>query len=260
MPSLSLNENRIQLYSLYQFRAGSKLRPYLISKWPSCPEPITLIAILEKLKKILSSSASYDTTNPAIIVCNSELEEVLNCKALHILQLRQKLIAEHIVVLPSDEQPVLPALEVFQTTCLPSSSTGSQMDPHVFIKKVSTVSSTDTTALWTMEPDLRDAIALLETFPIEREIFTFAEILGYIADYLREYESELVDPGNVHIVMGPENDPLLHALKVTSFHRCQIQRLLCNSLVYESNSSVNVATTSKSTKEPSEVMLRITPL
>lgn len=73
------------------FTPNSKLKEYLI-KWNNkerfdLPYSHSLYQIILSLKEVILSNRLFDENNPSIILCDSELEEALDCKALHVYEI-----------------------------------------------------------------------------------------------------------------------------------------------------------------------------
>jgi hypothetical protein len=68
--------NRNILHSLYAFKVGAPLKNYILKKRPSTRKFYTLAEILTILKEIIRDEEMFDMRNPAIILCNKNLEMV----------------------------------------------------------------------------------------------------------------------------------------------------------------------------------------
>ena len=83
--------------SLYTFPRESILNKYFKKKWVNRKGIFTIENILLDIKKILKSETLFDERNCSIVMCNSELEEVFDMKALHVMQI-QDVVLKHIII------------------------------------------------------------------------------------------------------------------------------------------------------------------
>ena len=51
-----------------------------------------LSKIIAILKTIIGQEKMYDDRNPTVILCSPELELALDCKALHVIELKERVI------------------------------------------------------------------------------------------------------------------------------------------------------------------------
>jgi len=80
--------NRDTLHSLYAFKENAPLKNYILKKRPSTGEFLTLAEVLTILKVIIRDEEMFDMRNPAIILCDQNLEKALNMRALHVSEIR----------------------------------------------------------------------------------------------------------------------------------------------------------------------------
>jgi hypothetical protein len=70
------------LHSLYAFKEGAPLKNYILKKRPSTSEFLTLAEILTILKEIIHDEDMFDMRNPAIFLCDQNLENGSNYASL----------------------------------------------------------------------------------------------------------------------------------------------------------------------------------
>ncbi len=91
--------NRNILHSLYAFKVGAPLKNYILTKRPSTRKFYTLAEILTILKEIIRDEEMFDMRNPAIILCDKNLEMALNMQAMHVIEIRE-LVYSQLMRLP----------------------------------------------------------------------------------------------------------------------------------------------------------------
>merc|ERR1712088_773916 len=68
---------------------GVKKSPNVVRLEKHC---YTLYEVLLALKEIVSREKLFDRSNPTLIICNSELEDALEMKALHITEIKNQVL------------------------------------------------------------------------------------------------------------------------------------------------------------------------
>ena len=71
------------------WREDSSLKQFLYLKFGDRYPTFTFLQILQALKHVIIEENLYDPCNTSIIICNQELENALDRRALHVAQLRQ---------------------------------------------------------------------------------------------------------------------------------------------------------------------------
>lgn len=69
--------------------------PYFAASAKTKKNLWTLVEILLDIKEIIKTKRMFDPNNPAIILCDQEMEKVLNMKAIHVSQIRS-VIQQHL--------------------------------------------------------------------------------------------------------------------------------------------------------------------
>jgi hypothetical protein len=98
--------NRSILHSLYAFKEDAPLKNYILKKRPSTSEFLTLAEVLTILKEIIRDEEMFDMRNPAIILCDQNLERALNMRALHVSEIRA-IVHSQLTRLPDDKQDII---------------------------------------------------------------------------------------------------------------------------------------------------------
>ncbi len=94
------------------------LKKYILKKTPYNRESYTLAKILTILKVIICDAEMFDMRNPAIILCDKDLESALNMRALHVTEIRNIVYCQ-LMRLPEKDQQ---ALQQQQQKLLPNPS------------------------------------------------------------------------------------------------------------------------------------------
>ena len=97
--------NRSILHALYTFKENAPLKNYILNKRPSTGESLTLAEVLTILKEIIRDEGMFDMKNPAVILCDQNLEKALNMRALHVTEIRD-IVYSQLTRLPDDKQDI----------------------------------------------------------------------------------------------------------------------------------------------------------
>ena len=86
--------NSDQLNTIYQFNPRSRLKRFLARRTGSRRNYYSLHEVLMSLQQIIRKERMFDHSNPAIIICSSELERALDMKALHVSEIRDLVLLQ----------------------------------------------------------------------------------------------------------------------------------------------------------------------
>ena len=200
------------LHAEYIFKKDCPLQPYLQSKIQGRYNQSTfkLVTLITDLRDIIKKEVLYDILNPAIILCDADLEYALNCKALHVKEVKECLL-KHLTRVSSFKSEKNP-------TSKKRTSQESSESPKKLMKIQENVN-------YTISPLLRIALNTVPFFPYNQHTFTYYEICNYITKYIIYKQNSLIDPNNIKICIV-KNDPLGKAFNVNAFHRWQVVRLI----------------------------------
>jgi hypothetical protein len=243
------------LHSYYTFKLDAPLRTYIKKKQRSLKPRYTLCEILTILKDIIRDEEMFDMRNPAMIICDQELENALNMKALHVTEIRE-LVYSQLVRLPEILQTVLKrrrkaALPPSTPICQPRiikkpESINIEADIPIAIKiltfdkpnKDVKISFTldpaifaNEKALFKLKPQFRAALSSLPLFPHTKTLFSYTDITKLMSNYILSNKGKYLDQRNIKVALI-KGDPLSLAFDCDCFHRCQITSLLRKQLIY----------------------------
>jgi hypothetical protein len=75
-----------------KFKNDSRLRTYLAFKKPTSGfihrDTTTLQEVLQFLKELISDEQLFDKRNASVVICDPSLEDALNCKGMHLTEIR----------------------------------------------------------------------------------------------------------------------------------------------------------------------------
>lgn len=210
--------NQEILWSFYKFKSGSPLQTYLQSKLPEKynQTTFTLVHLLTDLRNILRKEVLYDTLNPAIILCDSDLESALECKGLHVTEVRERVL-KHIICVKHPENK-----NNNTSKKRPYSETSDSSTMNTNKKKKLTETCENN---FTLSPLLKEALTTVPFFPCDQPTFKYDEICDYVSRYILHKKENLLDPRNIKLCIV-KNDPLGKAFNVNAFHRLQVTCLL----------------------------------
>jgi E3 ubiquitin-protein ligase Mdm2 len=259
--------NRSILNSYYTFKLGSPLKKYILKKTSYNRESYTLAEILTILKVIIRDAEMFDLRNPAIILCDNDLERVLNMRALHVTEIRNIVYCQ-LMRLPEkyqqalqqqQQQKILPnpslppthlnqSLPVSQppktlptillsppaTECELKTSGKTTRDafPALFPdNKINPSIYSDINARFELKQDFRTLLSSLPNFKSNQKLFAYAEITKFLSLYILSKKELFFDARNIKVALI-KDDPLSKVFQVDSFHRCQVTNLLRRQIIY----------------------------
>ena len=109
---METNDNSSYKSLVVRWKENSSLLFYLNLKFGDKYPTFTFLQILQALKHVIIEENLYDPCNTSIIICNQELENALDRRALNVAQLRQ-VIFPHLV---NSDEITFPELVQTKTT------------------------------------------------------------------------------------------------------------------------------------------------
>jgi hypothetical protein len=217
----------------YQFKKGSPLQKYLQTKVRQKiynEVPIILEKLLRYLKYIIKKETLFDQLNPAIILCDSDLEAALNMKALHAMEIKNCVLPQLVLVTPFHSEKI--SLKQPYYTIETRNSIKQQYYNKLYTKKQVKQQMQQCTfkECYRLKPLLKIALKRMPSFPHHQRTFNYTEICNYLSRYIVHYRNELFDQRNIYLCMV-HNDPLGKAFNVNAFHRCQVTSLLRRNII-----------------------------
>jgi hypothetical protein len=259
--------NRSILNSYYTFKLGSPLKKYILKKTSYNHESYTLAEILTILKVIIRDAEMFDMRNPAIILCDKDLENALNMRALHVTEIRNIVFCQLICLPEKDQQalqqqqkllsnPSLSPTHLNQSLSVSqppksmpiillsppardcelkaSGKTTRDVFPALFPdNKINPSIYSDINARFELKQDFRTLLSSLPNFKSNQKLFAYAEITKYLSSYILSKKELFFDKRNIKVALI-KDDPLSQLFQVDSFHRCQVTNLLRRHIIYVS--------------------------
>jgi hypothetical protein len=213
VPNLdSMNEKRKYMNAKYSFVSTSPLQDYLSKRKCNFSVIFTLAQILTCLKKIILKEKLYDENNLLMIICDADLEKALKIKACRVADIPW-LVKKHLILKDGCARTVM-----LQNTVL-RNQLGNE-DLH--------------SGNWIISRGLRAVFNTLPHFPKRKKLFTLANLIQYLSQYIIRNKERLIDPRNVTIAVV-EKDILGYAFGVKAFHVSQAKILLRREIARLSN-------------------------
>jgi len=179
-----------------------------------------LVEIFEKLKVILRSEKLYDPMNPSIIMCDPDLEYVLNMKDLHVTEIRHQILKQLTLVK--------------QQKWLKNYRQENTFSQRASTSNASTTIVPDKDAKYNVKPPLMELLRT-ECEEKDKATFTYEEVFHLLSKYLLKRRERVFDRRNLKVVRVHE-DPLGRALGgIARFHECQVPNLLRAHLIPVTN-------------------------
>ena len=209
-----------ELEDLYRFRDTSTLKNYIIHKRPTWNIIFLLKDLLLLVRDIIRDEGLFDNNNPAIIMCDTALEQALNMKALHVTQIRAIIVSnllhvEHRAVLPRME-PIPP--ETFDT---PTTSTAVQLSTCSRKNKTNGSNTSRIGQLYVIKQRFYHLLATVPDFDRRITYFTYDQITTVFAKYMLRRLPDFLDRRNI-LTAIIKDDELRNVFGVNAFHRNQV--------------------------------------
>ena len=214
-----------------KWKEDSRLKRFLNMKCDEKDRSFTYLQVLKILKDVITSEKLFDPKNPAIILCDDNLEQALDQKALHVSQLNAAIIPH----LANSEQIEFP--QVFHNKN--STDHGKRFFGNPMTE-------------FSMQPNLLNLIRELAGPNNTKSIFSVTEILNLVSHYIISNRSTIFDSRNITLALV-KNNLLGKALDVAAFHRSQIRALLDKQLICTSLKQEAAWTIVRYIKNPADI-------
>lgn len=223
--------NRNLLNSFFKFKPQSKLELFIMKKKNILDKKIfTLAEVLTYLKEIIRGERLFDLKNPSIIICDNDLEDALNMKALHVTEIRDLVLAQ---LTKLQDEPNLGKFTNFsnRNNQTQGSAPGSPA-PQRLIQNASTTTQVyiNKKAEFTLKPKFLEVVRSLPNTDPKQIVFSYEEVTLLLSTYILAHKEKFFDCRNIKLAMVA-GDPLGEAFGVRAFHRCQVNNLLKNQLI-----------------------------
>jgi len=222
--------NRNLLNSFFKFKPQSKLELYIVKKKNLEKKIFTLAEVLTYLKDIIRGGRLFDMKNPSIILCDNDLEEALNMKALHVTEIRDLVLAQ---LTKLHDEPNVGKFTNFSNRSNPTqgSAPGSPA-PQRLIQNASVTTQVyiDKKAEFTLQPKFLEVVRSLPNTDPKQTVFSYEEVTLLLSTYILAHKEKFFDSRNIKLAMVG-GDPLGEAFGVEAFHRCQVNTLLKKQLI-----------------------------
>ena len=217
--------NKDTIHTLFKFQPHSKLEGFLVNKTGTRKDYYTLYELLTHLRDIIQEEGMFDSSNPTIILCSTELEEVLNMKALHVLNIKD-LVLSHITRI-TDQNPkvVSNKREIEKRPFIRISKSGPRPSRVIKLASITKTICTRKDAKFTLAPKLLMVIRSVPGTSTTRTIFTYEDVLRILSVYIQMKRTKIFDHRNNKIALV-HDDMLGDALGVKAFSRCQVNGLI----------------------------------
>ena len=203
------------LSEIFQFKPNCKLKRFIEKYTDTEVHSFTILQIIDKLNHITKVQNMYDENNQSIIRCTPELEEAINFKGLHSLELLSAII-EHIT------QDLRPSF---------------QRNYANFNYRISSSAQIDTEERITQNQNIMDARMartkyflqsnLQELLGLQNQKYTMIEIMEALTRYLTYSATVVIDERNPRIAFI-EDDPLKEIFNMNALHTSQKQHIIAH--------------------------------
>ena len=213
---------------LYTFTRQSLLKKYLKKKGLNRKGSFTIKTILLDIRQILMNEKLFDETNPSIVMCNSELEDVFDMKALHVTQIRyviqkhikmKKKVKQRSVVNENENQYQNVVRKCNKIYC---KEEGLNCCLSEYSKEEIEKKRKEMQQHYLIDVDL---LHVLNPGNLDTRHFTFYDIFALLSKYLISKRNQIFDRRNI-LVAIIKDDPLQSVFNVNAFSRSQVMQIL----------------------------------
>ena len=199
--------NQRLLNTIFEFNMNSMLKEFLINKTGVDKTFYSLGEVLTILKNTIREEGMFDPSNPAVILCNPDLERALNMKALHVTEVRDLVLSQMKGSLPQQPSPRITR-----------------------IANNPTAVHADESARFTLKPRFLKVLGSAPGADPNKQIFSYEDVTILLSKYILSRKNTMFDPRNIKLALIAD-DPLGDAFGVKAFHRCQVNNLLKRQLI-----------------------------
>jgi SWIB/MDM2 domain len=220
--------------NFYMFKKNSPLKEYLQTKKVMLTKYFSFYQIYSQMQKIIENEMLRDSTNPIIILCNTDLEKVFNTSLLHDNELF-KHIFSHLIKVSNEMQPLLH--DIFKTRTKKQKAKALKLLKEdiesIHCKRnVPCCILRDPRYRYKISFKLRIVLNKLSNFSNDQMYFTWNEICNYLSQYILQRRNFLFDKRNIGIAFV-KYDILGYVFGVQAFHRYQVTKLLSQHIIAE---------------------------
>ena len=210
------------LSEIFQFKPNCKLK-LLIEKYSHTEiHSFTILQIVNQLNYITRSQNMHDENNQSIIICTPEMEDAINFKALHTLEILS-VIVEHIT---QESQPIFQRNHANSRFRISSSA---QIDAEECITQNQTITNMRMARTkYCLHADLQNLLGL------NNQKYTMVEIMNSLTLYLANSDTVEIDERNPRIAFIA-NDPLGDIFNMKAFHTSQKQHIIAHYMTTDIN-------------------------
>lgn len=220
------------------FRPRAPLKGYLHSMFPGerflDTTYFVIHEVVTKVKEIIIRDRLYDDRNPELVLCNRSLEIALNTKALHLAEIRDRVVIQLVPEFHPTARDPFPGMSYPEdASCFFSPAPREATEEDYILKRPSLVPhnrQVPLDRLFKVEPDLLAIFRTLDEVEQDREIFSYQELSKFLSRYILAKKMVFFDNRNIKVVIV-QGDPLGQALNVRAFHRTQVMTLLRTKLI-----------------------------
>jgi hypothetical protein len=161
----------------------------------------------------------FDESNLSIVPCSARFEEVLDCRALHVAKIRQRVLTHLIRRRLQTGQTV----QVPQTYPLTSPQHSQPLSSRT--KSIATKISTSDTAMLRLAPLFHEVLKSVPGASQSQTVYKYREMIQLLSEFILVNRNKLFHPRHLKLAIV-SGDPLGAAFSIKSFHQCQVALLI----------------------------------
>lgn len=216
----------------YVFKPNSSLQLFINKKINFVAKRFTLFNLLTTIKNIIRDEKLFDPNNPSIILCSTDLENVLQKKALHVRDLRNIVLKQlvpkpKLVVSFSFKQLLNRQTQLNSDVIVQFKFQTHKSANHFTLKKPlrKYIGIPQNHEKFTITPAFYSILTTLPNFKHYDKKFTFKQIVHLFEKYVEQ--KNIYSSGIIYL----DSDPLGQVFNVVAIHVSQINLFVLKHVV-----------------------------
>ena len=225
---------------LYKFLPDNRLGLFILAHNPLPHQYFTLTLLLNHFYQILTRYNCFEETNPDVVVLPDVLANILNCPALHIIEIRPILLENIVKIYPSlqhlENRLPLETIDTPKTSSIPGKSRSFKKSPNIHLRNV----NNESTSIYSkdqnfiLDYEFESLFYLLPGFCLNRIYYSLSEVVDLFTTYIQNPEKNLIEANdpNANVYFASRDKKLFHVIGISVFTKNQIVDIVKKQLIF----------------------------
>jgi hypothetical protein len=225
---------------LYKFLPDNSLGLFILAHNPLPHQYFTLTLLLNHFYQILTRYNCFEETNPDVVVLPDVLANILNCPALHIIEIRPILLENIVKIYPSlqhlENRLPLETIDTPKTSSIPGKSRSFKKSPNIYLRNV----NNESTSIYSkdqnfiLDYEFESLFYLLPGFCLNRIYYSLSEVVDLFTTYIQNPEKNLIEANdpNANVYFASRDKKLFHVIGISVFTKNQIVDIVQKQLIF----------------------------